>query len=119
MPLPDHAPTSLHETELVNALLPQAVKILQNDFTLSGIPCDLSTFTGDVFALREQIKPLIESTNGPGSEVFYRLLYRADIPEMQVAEALSSGGKTPVSTLISELLIVRSLQKAYYRVKFM
>lgn len=118
MNLPNHAPSSLHETDLVNALLPQAVRTLQNDFTLSNIDCDLTDFTGDVFALRERLIPLITATNGPGSEAFYRLLYRVDIPESQVSEALKNAGDAPIMPIISELLIIRALQKAYYRLKF-
>ena len=118
MNLPSRAPTSLHETDLVNTLLPQAVRTLQNDFTLSNIDCDLTDFTGDVFALRERLIPIISSTNGPGSEAFYRLLYRVDVPESQVAEAIQKAGDEPIMRIISELLIIRALQKAYYRLKF-
>ena len=114
----NHAPSSLNETELVEALLPSAIKILQNDFHLSGIECYLHNFQGDVFHLRNSIVPLVERTGGPGSEIFYRLLYRVDIPESKVAEALSNGGDTPIPVIISELLIIRALQKAWYRAKF-
>jgi hypothetical protein len=103
---------------VVKALLPQALIILQNDFLLSGIECYLSHFQGDVFHLRNSLVPVIERTGGPGSEAFYRLLYRVDIPEAKVAEALSSGGDSPIMVIISELLIIRALQKAYYRLKF-
>lgn len=116
--LPDHAPSSLHETDVVNALLPTAIRILQNDFHLSNLECYLHDFQGDVFHLRNSLVPVLERTGGPGSEAFYRLLYRVDIPEAQVAEALANGGDTPIMVIISELLIIRALQKAYYRTKF-
>jgi hypothetical protein len=115
--LPAHAPTSLHETDVIQHLLPTAIQILQNDFLLSGVECYLNNFQGDVFHLRDSIVPLINRTGGPGSEAFYRLMYRVDIPESQVAEALSSGGETPIPVIISELLVIRALQKAYYRLK--
>lgn len=118
MNLPNHAPSSLHETDVIKHLLPTAIQILQNDFHLSGIECYLSNFQGDVFHLRDSIAPLINRTGGPGSEVFYRLLYRVDIPESKVAEALSNGGDVPIPVVISELLVIRALQKAYYRLKF-
>jgi hypothetical protein len=116
--LPDHAPNSLSETALVHQLLPTAIKILQNDFQLSGIECDLSNFQDDVFHLRASIAPLVNRTGGPGSEAFYRLLYRVDIPEAKVSEALSVAGNAEIPVIISELLIIRALQKAYYRLKF-
>jgi hypothetical protein len=115
--LPSRAPTSLHETDLVNALLPQAVRTLHNDFTLSNIDCDLSDFSGDVFALRERLIPVL-TANGPGSQAFYQLLYRVDIPESQIAEAIQKAADQPIIPIISELLIIRALQKAYYRLKF-
>jgi hypothetical protein len=118
MNLPDHAPASLHESDVVAQLLPTAIQILQNDFHLSGIECYLINFQGDVFHLRTSIAPLVERTGGPGSETFYRLLYRVDIPESNVTEALLKNGDTPISVIISELLIIRALQKAYYRLKF-
>lgn len=118
MSLPSRAPTSLHETDIVNQLLPQAVRTLQNDFTLSNIDCNLTDFTGDVFHLREALVPILQRTGGPGSEGFYRLLYRVDIPESQVADALKTAGEQPIWPIISELLIIRALQKAYYRLKF-
>jgi hypothetical protein len=116
--LPNHAPSSLHETDVINRLLPTAIQILQNDFHLSGIECYLSNFQGDVFHLRDSIVPLVKKTGGPGSEAFYRLLYRVDIPEAKVNEALAAGGDTPIPLIISELLIIRALQKAYFRLKF-
>lgn len=118
MNLPNKAPSSLHEIDLVNALLPQALKILQNDFTLSNVECDLSDFTGDVFSLRSTLVPLIELTGGPGSEAFYALLYRVDIPETRIREALDAANDQPIMSVIAELLIIRALQKAYYRAKF-
>lgn len=118
MNLPEHAPASLHETDIVNQLLPMALQILQNDFHLSGLECYLINFQGDVFHLRNSLVPVIERTGGPGSEAFYRLMYRVDIPESQLAEALSKGGDRPTMVIISELLIIRALQKAYFRVKF-
>lgn len=117
MNLPDHAPSSLQESDIVHTLLPKAIEILQKDFELSNIACNLSP-TDDVFALREQLIPVIEKTNGPGSEAFYRLLYRVDIPESKVAEALQVASDQPIMSRISEMLIIRALQKAWYRSKF-
>lgn len=117
MNLPDRAPSSLQENDIVQALLPKAIEILQKDFELSNIACNLSR-VDDVYALRDQIIPLVEFTGGPGSEAFYRLLYRVDIPESKVAEVLQSASDQPIMSRISEMLIIRALQKAWYRAKF-
>lgn len=116
--LPDKVPSSLQESDVVAELLPKAVAILQNDFQLSNIDCSLENFQGDVFQLRGTLIPVVEKTGGPGSEAFYRLLYRVDIPESKVAEVLSTDDGRPVMEKISELLIIRALQKAWYRAKF-
>lgn len=118
MNLPNHAPSSLHETDVIQQLLPTAIQILQNDFHLSGLECSLDNFQGDVFQLRDALVPIVNQTGGPGSEIFYRLLYRVDIPEARVTEALAAGGDMPIPVLISELLIIRALQKAYFRLKY-
>lgn len=118
MDLPEKAPTAITHSNEVSALLPEAVRILQRDFDLSNNSCDLHGFDGDVFLLRERLIPSIERTGGPGSEAFYRLLYRADIPEKQVTEALQATTDQPIMSRISELLIIRALQKAWYRAKF-
>lgn len=116
--LPDKVPSSLQDSELVTQLLPKAIAILQNDFQLSNIECDLTDFHGDVFQLRDVVAGAVEKTGGPGSETFYRLMYRVDIPETKVAGVLNSDDTQPVMVKISELLIIRALQKAWYRAKF-
>jgi hypothetical protein len=119
MNLPEKPPASLTESELVTQLLPAAVDILQNDFTLSAIDFQIAgKFIGDVFDLKEFIRPAVDATGGPGSEAFYRLLYRVDIPEQKVREALISAPGEPISAVISELLIIRALQKAWFRANF-
>jgi hypothetical protein len=117
--LPDKPPGTLDHSELVNTLLPSAISILENDLRLSGIDFQITgKFIGDVFDLKDFISPAVNATGGPGSEAFYRLLYRVDIPEEKVRIALNTASEQPISAVISELLIIRALQKAYYRLKF-
>lgn len=118
MNYPDRAPSSISETDTVRILLPKAVEILQRDLQLSNIDCDLSAFTMDVFRLRDAVTPLVERTGGPGSEAFYRLLYRVDIPESKIVALLQASSAEPIMARISELLIIRALQKAWTRAKF-
>jgi hypothetical protein len=117
--LPQDAPFSLRETDLVNLLLPDAVILLENDFRTSGIELNVSgKIFGDVFDLRDVVAKAIAETGGPGSEIFYRLLYRIDIPESRTKELLNSPAGKPLEELIAEAIIVRELQKAFYRRKF-
>ena len=112
-------PDSLRQTDEVSELLPDAVMLLENDFLTAGIDASLSgRIFGDVFDLRAEIARLVKQTGGPGAESFYRLLYRADIPESQTRKALSEHATLSFEETIAELLIIRALQRAYYRKKF-
>jgi hypothetical protein len=117
--LPENAPLSLSETDLVGFLLPDAVIILENDFRTSGMELNIAgKIFGDVYDLRDVVVKKIIETGGPGSEPFYRLLYRIDIPETKVKELLHSPAGKPFEELIAETIIIRELQKAFYRKKF-
>jgi hypothetical protein len=117
--LPEKPPGALDHSDVVQSLLPSAISILENDLRLSGIDFQITgKFIGDVFDLKDFIAPAVAATGGPGSEAFYRLLYRVDIPEEKVRTALNTASDQPISAVISELLIIRALQKAYFRLKF-
>jgi hypothetical protein len=117
--LPERGPDSLAENELVYFLLPDAVTLLENDFATSGIELKISgKIFGDVFDLRELIAKAIVQTGGPASEQFYRLLYRVDIPEAKVNQLLQEEPSAPFEIRVAELLIVRALQKAFFRKKY-
>lgn len=117
--LPDKPPASLEENASVELLLPDAIALLEKDFATAGIDVQLSgKIIGDVFDLRDRIAELVKKTGGPGAETFYRLLYRADVQEAKVREALNSAPALPIETVIAELLIIRALQRAFFRKKF-
>lgn len=117
--LPDVPPSSLEQSDLVNSLLPDAIQLLENDFNTSGLHLELQgKIFGDVFDLRDVLANEVLKTDGPGSEQFYRLLYRADIPETKVRDLLNEEVKAPFEIRISELLIIRALQKAFFRRKY-
>ncbi|HET6990961.1 MAG TPA: hypothetical protein VFJ43_06535 [Bacteroidia bacterium] len=122
--LPDMPPFSLEQSDLVMALLPDAVMLLENDFLTSGLELKLQGKispkgqVGDVFDLREIVSKQVQKTGGPGSEQFYRLLYRADIPEIKITELLNEEVKEPFEIRVAELLIIRALQKAFFRRKY-
>jgi hypothetical protein len=117
--LPERGPDSLVENELVRFLLPDAVALLENDFLTSGIKLNISgKIFGDVFDLRELLAKEITKTGGPASEQFYRLLYRVDIPETKIKALLQEEPGEPFEIRVAELLIVRALQKAFFRKKY-
>jgi hypothetical protein len=117
--LPERGPDSLIESELVNFLLPEAVALLENDFLTSGIELKISgKIFGDVFDLRELLAKELAKTGGPASEQFYRLLYRVDIPETKIKALLNEEVGEPFEIRVAELLIVRALQKAFFRRKY-
>ncbi len=117
--LPEIPPSSIAESELVNYLLPDAIVLLENDFLISGIELKIAgKIYGDVFDLRELVAKAITKTGGPASEQFYRLLYRIDIPETKVKELLNEAPGEPFEIRVAELIIIRALQKAYFRRKF-
>lgn len=117
--LPERPPQELEQSDLVAFLLPEALKLLENDFSTSGLELRLSgKIIGDIFDLRDLIAPLIDQLGGPGDERFYRLMYRADIPESRIRDVLSSGPEKPFSEKVAELLIIRALQKAFFSLKY-
>ncbi|MEO5643514.1 MAG: hypothetical protein ABIQ40_05645 [Bacteroidia bacterium] len=119
MNLPENPPSSIAENDLVDFLLPDAILLLEKDFLNSGMELKISgVIFGDVFDLRELIAKEISKTGGPASEQFYRLLYRVDIPEIKVKEILNEAPGTPFEIRIAELIIIRALQKAFFRKKY-
>jgi hypothetical protein len=112
-------PATLENSDQIQQLLPDALGLLEKDFLQAGIEVNLSwELTGDVFDIRDRVAELVIKTGGPGSEPFYRLLYRADIPESKVRGALESEPGEPLPVKIAELLVIRALQRAFYRLKF-
>ncbi|MCE2773018.1 MAG: hypothetical protein LW750_06225 [Bacteroidetes bacterium] len=115
MPLP----TTFESSDLVLQLLPQALKILGNDFRTSGL--DWDSDLERIVTLkdtRDRLAMWLSRHAKTGSEKFYRLLYRVDLPENRVHRALQEQTDRNGDELISEMLIIRALQKAYFRANF-
>jgi hypothetical protein len=115
MPLP----IAFESSELVLQLLPEALKILGNDFRTSGLGWDSDMeriVTLD--DTRDRLSAWLSKHAKTGSEEFYRLLYRVDLPENRVHRMLREHADRNSDELISEMLIIRALQKAYFRANF-
>lgn len=115
MPLP----TKFEASENVLHLLPEALRILGNDFRTSGLEWDSDLER--IVALedtRDRLAAWLGRHAKTGSEQFYRLLYRVDLPENQIHRALQEQTHRNGDVLISEMLIIRALQKAYFRANF-
>lgn len=115
MPLP----TKFEASDLVLQLLPQALKILGNDFRTSGLEwdSDLERIV-TLEDTRDRLVSWLCKHAKTGSEQFYRLLYRVDLPENRVHRTLQEQTDRNGDELISEMLIIRALQKAYFRANF-
>lgn len=117
--LPDKPPLALEEAQSFGLLLTKAYALLQSDFNMSGIETEWPVSFGEnVFELRKIVADRIASSGGPTIEAFYRLLYRADIRETELKKALNDSANSDFITSISEFLIIRALQRAYYREKY-
>jgi hypothetical protein len=117
--LPDKPPLALDEADKFGLILPNAYLLLQNDFNMSGIETEWPVSFGDnVFELRKIVAERIASSGGPTTEAFYRLLYRADIRETELKNTLHNSAISDFITSISEILIIRALQRVYYREKY-
>lgn len=115
MPLP----TLFESSDSVLQLLPEALKILGNDFRSSGLDWDSDLEC--IVTLEDTRDRLVTWLNKQapiGSEPFYRLLYRVDLSENQVHNKLREHHNRSNPELISEMLIIRALQKAYFRANF-
>jgi hypothetical protein len=115
MPLP----TVFESSDIVLQLLPEALKILGNDFRTSGL--DWDSDMERIVTLddtRDRLAAWLNKKAKTGSEEFYRLLYRVDLPENRVHRMLREHADRNSDELISEMLIIRALQKAYFRANF-
>lgn len=113
-PLRRHEP--LRHTDELTELLPDAAVQLDKDCAAAGVNTQFGgRIIGDVFDLRDALAAVLISLGGPGSERVYRLLYRADVPEAQVTQALAQRPEQPFETLLAELLVIRALQKVWFR----
>lgn len=112
--LPFHLGVPLHNTDLVTQLLPEVILQLEKDAGIVGISLELSPFMlEDVFVLRDQLGEILETNHNLRWNNIVPLLYRVDIPE-NIIKMLNQ--QTPISgKKIAELLIIRTLQKVWYR----
>jgi hypothetical protein len=117
--LPEKSPHAVEEYNQFPHLLESAYGLLRSDFTMSGIEIDWpESFGKTVFDLRKIIAAQLHKSGGPTTEAFYRLLYRADIRESDLKNALNNTINGDFNEAISEIFIIRALQRAFFREKY-
>ena len=101
--------------ELINETARQIIK----DFGLFNIEIKFSGNAENAYReLFSQIHPAISHLLDKQYEKAMNLLYRIDVSEKQVAEAVQEKQEVSFSEIITELIILREFQKILTRRKF-
>jgi hypothetical protein len=94
-------------------LIRQTAVQLQKDVESLGEGLEFSRFPVSYDELYTCSLPLIRKLSLTRQEKLFQLLYRIDVSEEQVAEAITSGGE--ISERITRLILLRELQKVVIR----
>ncbi len=90
----------------------KAVELIRKDFEL---PFDAGSTEGELLRiLAERIAQLIVER----PEYLFSLLYRLDVPEEKVHQALSNMHEKPANVLLADLVLERQKQRAKTRLAF-
>jgi hypothetical protein len=104
-------PDKIENSDLVKELLPEAVQLLTKDLIQCGFRSTDCAFSDqDVFELRAELESVLLRYN---QETIFNLLYRVDVSENK----LKNNTEIPFGLQAAELIIIRELQKAYWRKK--
>lgn len=87
--------------------------LLRRDFELEELPEGMSE-QELLDALADRIAWLLEYR----LEYFFSLMYRLDVPEEKVGEALQPGGEEPANVALARLVIQRQKERLETRKKF-
>lgn len=89
------------------------------DFDMFGLEIK---FSGNAFnayeELFEQIEPHIDQLIHSNQQKFMSILYRIDLSDEQIKKAVNENSSEPFSTIVSDLIIKRELQKVVIRNHF-
>lgn len=89
---------------------------LEKDFETSGTGFPQEVMTAPDFpAFYRLLKPAVEALYLNRNEKFRQLLYRVDLPEHLIKKAGQQYPKKKNTELLTELLILRELQKVWIR----
>lgn len=105
----------LNQTEILEATARQVEK----DFGMSGMEIGYSGSGFRVYdELFTRILPFIEKLLTQNANGFYALMYRIDISEVQIRNALSKDRTRPAAEVLADLILKRELLKVVMRRKF-
>jgi hypothetical protein len=109
---PLHFGKPITEAPQLAALLPEAIQQLARDFDTAGIGQQFGTANfADVFAFRDAVET--ELLRPQTAALLPQLLYRADVPEKYASAAF--GCENTPQRAVAELLVIRALQKVWFR----
>lgn len=100
-------------------LLRETAQQITKDFGMQGMKI---TFSGDpenaYVELFSQVVPFIEKMQNEHFGNFYNLMYRIDISEDQIKQAVNAAADRSFSEIVADLILKRELQKVITRKRF-
>lgn len=106
--------TYLAEADILDLFMKQLVK----DFQGAGLPAALELSSAEPAAIRHSVKRAVEMISRGGQDPLQRLLYRIDISEAQLVRYKNSNPERGFEEVVSELIIMRVLQKVILKKRF-
>ena len=98
----------LNQLDILSDTAKQAVK----DFGMVGLEIQFSGNTENAYSeLFSQILPLIEKLQTENFQNFYSLMYRIDISEGQIKQAVEESKDKSFSEIVTDLILKRELLK--------
>lgn len=95
-------------------VLKQTIHQLQKDFALADVALD--EYKPSAYEnILEKILPYIRYLSENKKEKFLALIYRIDVSEQQIRNALKKDPSVSFEEIVSELIIKRTLQKVVLR----
>lgn len=102
----------INRLDLIKDTANQIIK----DFDMFGLEIK---FSGNAFnayeELFEQIEPHIDQLITSNQQKFMSILYRIDLSDEQIKKAVNENSSEPFSSIVSDLIIKRELQKVVIR----
>lgn len=105
----------INELDFIKATANQIIK----DFDMFGLEIKFSGSKYDAYEeLFDQIEPYIDELLSVNRSKFMSVLYRIDVSEYQLKKAVEENESESFSTIITDLIIKRELQKVVIRAHY-
>jgi SPX domain protein involved in polyphosphate accumulation len=122
MEIPKVWQESIAKVTDIKPIIQELIGQIKKDFGMFGEEIIFSENTEDsYFALFNQLDNFLSKTFSHQTEKLYPILYRIDISEKDIKKAINQPNNTDFIGSITELIILKELQKViirrYYRLK--